>query len=86
MKVPDNYEKLRSFVIRPGRYFVRRLLQLSNLHLSGAKRAGGREAWGKYREQAEARRVLRLSRKFMADVGWWRWFLGRGGGGTGRRG
>ena len=30
-----------SFVIRPGRYFVRRLLQLSNLHLSGAERAGG---------------------------------------------
>ena len=35
-----------SFVIRPGRYFVRRLLQLSNLHLSGAERArrGGRGA------------------------------------------
>ena len=30
-----------SFVIRPGRYFVRRLLQLSNLHLNGAERAGG---------------------------------------------
>ena len=32
------------FVIRLGRYFVRRLLQLSNLHLNGAKRAGG--VWG----------------------------------------
>ena len=30
-----------SFVIRPGRYFVRRLLRLSNLHLSGTERAGG---------------------------------------------
>ena len=32
-----------SFVIRPGRYFGRRFLQLSNLHLDGAERAGG---WG----------------------------------------
>ena len=71
-----------SFVIRPGRYFVRRLLQLSNLHLSGAERAGGGEAWGKYRKRAEARRVLRLSREFMADMGWWRFFfLGGGYGG-----
>ena len=74
-----------SFVIRPGRHFVRRLLQLSNLHLSGAERAGGGEAWGKYRKRAQARRVLRLSREFMAAGGWWRWFLG-GGGGTGGRG
>ena len=30
-----------SFVIRPGRYVVRRLLQLFYLHLNGAERAGG---------------------------------------------
>ena len=29
------------FVIRPGRYFVRRLLQLSNLHLVAAEQVGG---------------------------------------------
>ena len=70
----------QSFVIRSGRYFVRRLLQLTNLHLSGADRARGGGAWGRYRKQAEARRIVRLSREFMADVGWWRWVLGRGGG------
>ena len=66
-------------MIRPGRYFVRRLLQLSSLHLSGAERAGGGQAWGKHRKRAEVRRVLRLSREFMADVGWWRLVSGRGG-------
>ena len=30
-----------SFVVRPGRYFVRRLLWLSKLHLDGVERAGG---------------------------------------------
>ena len=30
-----------SFVIQPGRYFVRRLLRLSDLHLSGAERTSG---------------------------------------------
>ena len=36
-------EKLHdaSFVIRPGRYFIRSLLQVSNLHIDGAERAGG---------------------------------------------
>ena len=38
-----------SFVVRPGRYLVRRLL-LSNLHLSGAEQTGGEEALAKYRE------------------------------------
>ena len=32
-----------SFVLRPGRYIVRRLLRLSNLHLSGAEQAGEEE-------------------------------------------
>ena len=35
-------EKLHhaAYVIRPGRYFVRRLLQLSGLHLNGQERRG----------------------------------------------
>ena len=36
-----------AYVVRPGRYFVRRLLQLNKLHLSGDERAGGGGAWGK---------------------------------------
>ena len=73
-----------SFVIRPGRYFVRRLLQISNLYLSEAERAAG-GAWGRYRKRTEARRGLRLPREFMADVRWWGWFLGRGRGYGGER-
>ena len=36
-------EKLHyvKYVIRPGRYFVRRLLQLSKLHLNGQGKRGG---------------------------------------------
>ena len=78
-----------SFVIRPGRYFVRRLLLLSYLHLNEAERAGGGgRAWGRYPKQAEARmiiRIIRLSHEFMADVEWWRWFLVSGGGYGGER-
>ena len=72
-------------MIRPGQYSVCRLLQLSNLNLSGTERAGEEGAWGRYRKRTEARRVLRLPREFMADVGWWRWFWGKGGGYGGER-
>ena len=64
--------KLRhaSFVIQPGRYLICRLLQLFNLHLDGVERAGGVGACGRFRKQKEAGRGLRLSREFLADVGW----------------
>ena len=68
-----------AFVIRPGRYFVRRLLQLAGLHLNGVERAGGGDAWGRQRKKAQASKRLALSREFMADVGWWRWYLGEEG-------
>ena len=70
----------RFLVIRPGRYVVRTLLRVSDRHLCGAERAGARGAWGRYRKRTETRRVLRMSREFMADVRQWRWLLGRGGG------
>eukprot|EP00752_Nemacystus_decipiens_P007888 g7048.t1 len=66
-----------AFVIRPARYYVRRLLQLSNLHLSGSEKAGSGEVWGAQRKAAEQKRRLKLTPEFMADVGWWRWYLGR---------
>ena len=66
-----------AFVIRPGRYFVRRLLQLAGLHLNGVERAGGGDAWGRERKRAQAKRVLTLDEEFMADVGWWRWYMER---------
>ena len=54
------------WLIRPGRYFVRRLLQLSKLHLNGQeKRRGG---GGEGRKKAEAGRVLYLTEEFTADV------------------
>ena len=57
---------------------MRRLLQLNKLHLSGDERAGGGGAWGRHRKRAEANRVLRLTEEFMADVGWWRWYVKQG--------
>ena len=51
----------------------------------GRSGPGGGVAWGRYRKQAEARRIVRLSHEFMADVGWWRWVLGSGGGYGGER-
>ena len=46
-----------AYVIRPGRNFVRWLLQLSRLHQNGQERRGG--AWRRGRNKAEAGRVLR---------------------------
>ena len=60
------------FVVRPGRYFVRRLLQLNKLHLSRDERAGGGEVRASHRKRAVANRALRLTAELMADVGWWR--------------
>ena len=74
-----------AFVIRPSRYYVRRLLQLTNLHLSGSEAAGKGEAWGAQRRAREKGRRLVLTPEFMADVGWWKWFLGREGGVRGER-
>ena len=37
---------------------------------------GGR-GWGRHRKREEAKRVLRLTAGFMADVGWWRWYAQR---------
>ena len=55
-------------MIRLGRYFVRRLLQLSKLHLNGQEKRGGGGTWGRGRKKAEAGRVLHLTQEFMADV------------------
>ena len=64
-----------AYVIRPGRYFVRRFLQLSKLHMKGQeKRRGG---GGRERKKAGAERVLYLT-EFMADVEWWRWCMTEG--------
>ena len=64
-----------AYVVRPGRYFVHRLLRLANLHLTGEELRGGGDAWGRLRKNAEAERTVALTREFMADVGWWRWFV-----------
>ena len=67
------------YVIRPRTYFVRRLLQLSKLHLNGQdNRSGEGGAWGRSRKKAETVRVLRLTEESMEDVGWWRWCLKEG--------
>eukprot|EP00752_Nemacystus_decipiens_P006636 g5966.t1 len=58
-----------AYVIRPARYFVRRLLQLTHLHLDGSERAGRGEAWGRYRKEKEKSRQLKLTPEFMADLG-----------------
>jgi len=65
-----------AFVIRPGRYFVHRLLQLAGLHLNGMERAGGGDAWGRHRRKAHARKVVQLT--------WQRWGGGDGISGKGR--
>ena len=70
-----------AYVSRPGRYFVRRLPQLSKLHLNGQENSGG----GLCRKWAEAKRVLELMKEFMADVDWWRWCLTGGLAGRGER-
>lgn len=66
-----------AYVIRPARYLVRRLLQLHNLHLNGSERAGGGESWGRFQKKKEKHRKLRLTPEFMAEVRWWRWYMGR---------
>ena len=58
------------YVIKPGRYFVRRLLQRGELHLNGREKKWGGRAWGRDRKKAEAGRVLYLTEEFMADVEW----------------
>lgn len=49
-------------VLRP------QVLRLANLHLTEEMRGYG-NAWGRRRREAEARRRLELTSKFMADVG-----------------
>ena len=64
-----------AYVVRQGRYFVHRLLRLANLHLTGEELRGGGDAWGRLRRNAEAERIVKITPEFMADVGWWRWFV-----------
>ena len=45
-----------AYVIRPGRYFVHKLLRLANLHLSGEEMRGVGDAWVRLRKVAEAER------------------------------
>ena len=59
-----------SFVIRHGWYFVRRLLQLYYMHLSGAERARGRRRGAGVQNADGNEAGLRLSREIMAAVGW----------------
>lgn len=58
---------------------------LARLHLSGAERARGGNAWGRQKKKAHAGEVLRLSRELMAYVAWWRWHLGEKAGQVGER-
>ena len=46
-----------AYVVRPRRYFVRRLLRLTNQHLT-EESSGGGDAWGRLRRKAEAERRL----------------------------
>lgn len=55
------------YVVRPGQYFVRRLLPLSELHLNGEKVATGGSAWGQTKK-AEAEQVVGLTMEVLADV------------------
>ena len=64
---------------------MRRLLQLNTLHLNGDERAGGAGGGGGRGEMAEANRVLRLMADFVANVGWWRWYVQQGNTKEGRR-
>ena len=48
-----------AYVVRPGRYFVHKLLRLANLHLTGEDSRGGGDAWGQ-------------TPTFMADAERWR--------------
>lgn len=63
-----------SIVVLLGRYFICRYLQLSNRHLSRTEWARGCRAWGRYGKQEGETRFSQLSREFMADMAWWRWF------------
>lgn len=60
-----------TFVIRPGRYFIARLLQLSGLHLKGEELAGRGDEWGRTSEKAEAEHATGLTPEVMVDVAWW---------------
>lgn len=65
-------------VVRPGQYFVRRLLQLIGLHLNGGigrRRLLVRED----EEKGGAEHVFGLPPEFTADVAWWRWYFEEGG-------
>ena len=72
------------YVIRPGWYFVRRLLQLSTLHFDRQEKRGREGGTERGRKKAEAGRVLYLAQEFMADVKWWRWCERRAWRGEGR--
>lgn len=47
-----------ALVVRPGRYFVRPLLQPCGLHLNGDEFRGIGDAWGRHRKKADAEKVL----------------------------
>lgn len=58
-------------LIRPGKFFVRQLLQLNKPHLGGKIKRGGGVAWGRGRTKTECRRVLGLTEEFMDVVEGW---------------
>ena len=62
-----------AYVVRPGQFFVRRLLQFSGLHLNEEELTGDGDVWGRSRKNAETGRVVAVSPEFMVH--------GRNGGG-----
>lgn len=64
-----------ALVARPGRCFMRRLLQLCELHLNGDEVKIGGNVWGRHRKKGDAKIVFRMTHDFLADVAWWRCYL-----------
>jgi len=62
-------------LVRSRWYFVHKLLRLVNLHLTGEERRGDGDTWARLRKAANAERQLDSTPEFMADVGWWGWFV-----------
>lgn len=72
-EVPVLARKLHhpTYMVRPGRCFVRRLLQLGGRRLNGEKLARGGSVKGRIKKKAETERVIRLTLEVIADVAYW---------------
>lgn len=56
------------YVVRPGRCFVRRLLQMSGVHLNGEGLTRRDRACERTRKKTGVERILGLEPEFVADV------------------